>query len=236
MNYAIILAAGKGMRFNSELPKQFHLIKDKPVIIHTIEKFLQYEEKMPIIVTIGDNYMEYAKDLLNKYLANDTESITLVNGGVTRTNSLINACNYIIENYHINEEDIILTHDAARPFINNRIIKDNIVALENADGVSTAIETFNSILEVNGDNIVNVPKRANMNLVQTPQSFRLKEFIENYNTLTTEEKDSLVEATKSYVLRNKKVKTIRGELFNIKITTEYDLEIANAILEKGLYY
>lgn len=234
MKYGIILAAGIGQRFGSELPKQFHELDGKPVIIHTIEKFALYNEKLKIIITIGKNYMDYATKIISKYLEKYTNEIIIVEGGKTRTESLINACNYIMKNFEVDDEDIIITHDADRPFVNSRIIKDNIEMLKCADGVSTAIDTNNSILEVDNTNVVGVPIRKNMKIVQTPQTFRLKEFIENYNSLTKEEKESLIEATKSYVLRNKNVKIVKGEVFNIKITTQYDLEIARAIIEKNI--
>lgn len=232
MKYGIILAAGIGQRFGSELPKQFHDLDGKPVIIHTIEKFALYNEKLKIIITIGKDYINYAHKIINEYLVKYTNQIIIVVGGKTRTESLINACNYIMENFEVNDDDIIITHDADRPFVNSRIIKDNIEMLKYADGVSTAIDTNNSILEVNSNNIVSVPIRKNMKIVQTPQTFRLKEFVENYNSLTKEEKESLIEASKSYILRNKNVKIVKGEIFNIKITTQYDLEIARAIIEK----
>lgn len=232
MKYGIILAAGIGQRFGSELPKQFHDLDGKPVIIHTIEKFALYNEKIKIIITIGKNYIDYANKIISKYLEKYKNEINIVEGGKTRTESLINACNYIIKNFDVDNNDIIITHDADRPFVTNRIIRENIEMIKYADGVSTAIDTNNSILEVNNTNVVGVPIRKNMKIVQTPQTFRLKEFIENYNSLTKEEKESLIEASKSYVLRNKNVVTVKGEPFNIKITTKYDLEIARAIIEK----
>lgn len=235
MKYGIILAAGIGQRFGSELPKQFHDLDGKPVIIHTIEKFALYNEKIKIIITIGKNYIDYANKIISKYLEKYKNEINIVEGGKTRTESLINACNYIIKNFDVDNNDIIITHDADRPFVTDRIIRENIEMIKYVDGVSTAIDTNNSILEVKNTNVVGVPIRKNMKIVQTPQTFRLKEFIENYNSLTNEEKESLIEASKSYVLRNKNVVTVKGELFNIKITTQYDLEIARAIIEKNIF-
>lgn len=235
MKYGIILAAGIGQRFGSELPKQFHDLNGKPVIIHTLEKFVFYNEKLEIVITIGKDYIDYANKIIDKYLGKYTSQINVVEGGKTRTESLINACNYIINNFEVNDNDIIITHDADRPFVTSRIIKENIEMLKYAYGVSTAIDTNNSILEVDNTNVVNVPIRKNMKIVQTPQTFRLKEFVENYNSLTKVEKESLIEATKSYVMRNKNVKIVKGEPFNIKITTQYDLEIAKAIIQKNIF-
>ncbi len=203
MNYAIILAGGVGSRFDDELPKQFHLLGNKPVLIHTIEKFLNYPDKIEIIVAINKQYIEYTNNLINKYLNID---INISEGGKTRSESLINACKYIEKNFKTSKDDIIITHDADRPFINNRIIKENIENLKYANAVSTAIETNNSILELeeNTNKIIKVPIRKNMKIVQTPQTFKLKEFIDNYNLLTEDEVESLVEATKSYVIKGKK--------------------------------
>ena len=96
MIYAIILAGGVGNRFQDDLPKQFHMLKDKPVFIHTIENFINYPEEIKIVLTINENYIEYTKKILKEFLDID---IHITKGGKTRTESLINACNFIVENF-----------------------------------------------------------------------------------------------------------------------------------------
>ena len=230
MNYAIILAAGVGKRFDDELPKQFHNIKDKPVLIHAMEPFIHHKQVDKIIITVAENYRERVENLITRFFREEKNKMEIVQGGKTRQQSLINACNYINCKFMVTEKDIIITHDAARPFVEKRIIDENIMGLEKSDGVTTCFPTNNSILEVHEGLVTNVPKRDNMYILQTPQTFRLKEYLQTYNNLTLEEKEEIIEASKVYVLRGKTVSIVQGEPYNVKVTRKCDLEIARAIL------
>lgn len=231
MNYAMILAGGKGTRFSENLPKQFHTLKGKPVLVHTIQVFLDCKEVDKILVVIPEQYEEYTQKMLKEYFPEHKIELTI--GGKDRMDSLLNGCNYLVEHFSITDKDILLTHDAARPFVTERIIEDNIKGLEEADAVTTAIGSQDSILEANGKQVVKVPIRKNMYLIQTPQSFRMKEFMEICTELTEEEKATLTEASKIYLYKKKRVEVIEGESFNFKITTKYDMEVAKFMLEKG---
>lgn len=233
MIYAGILAGGKGTRMGrTELPKQFLTIGTKPIIIHTIEQFIISNKIDNIVVATPENWKAYTEDIIKKYYPNE-DRINIIIGGNTRNETIINICKFIKENSK-DEENIILTHDAVRPFITHRIINDNIDAIMNKDidGVDTVIPAYDTIVEsTNKNNITNIPVRDYMYLGQTPQTFRVNELMEVYNSLKDEEKEILTDAAKMYVLKNKKVKIVDGEIFNMKITTQYDLKQANAIVK-----
>lgn len=232
MIYAGILAGGKGTRMGrTELPKQFLNIGNRPIIVHTIEQFLISNRVDKIIVATPENWRSYTEDVIEKYYPSN-EKIIIINGGSTRNDTIINICKCIKEDSQ-EEENIIITHDAVRPFITQRIINDNIDAIldENIDAVDTVVPAFDTIVEAKeGSIITNIPIRDYMYQGQTPQTFRVNELMENYNSLTEEEKEILTDATKIYVLKNKKVQIVRGETFNMKVTTAYDLKLANAIV------
>ena len=127
MNYAVILASGKGTRIkdNSKLPKQFRLIQEKPVIIYTLRKFLNIKKFNAIYIAVAKEYVDYTKDLISKYIT-EKENIHIVCGGKERLDSIINAINAIQENQGCQEDDIVVIHDAVRPFVTPKILQDSI--------------------------------------------------------------------------------------------------------------
>lgn len=229
MIYALILGSGIGSRMgNTTLPKQFLKIGNKPIIIHTIEQFILSTRVNKIIVVVSSDYENYLKDLFKEYKLNN---IDIVIGGSDRSSSMINGCNYILDNYAVNDNDIIITHDAVRPFVTSRIINDNIDKIKKYDAIDTIIPATDTIVEVNDDIISNIPIRSKMFQGQTPQTFRLKELVAIYNSLSNGEKEILTDACKIYTLKNKKVGYVNGEIYNLKITTKFDLNVAHSIVK-----
>ena len=229
MIYALILGSGIGSRMgNTTLPKQFLKIGNKPIIIHTIEQFILSTRVNKIIVVVSSDYENYLKDLFKEYKLNN---IDIVIGGSDRSSSMINGCNYILDNYAVNDNDIIITHDAVRPFVTSRIINDNIDKIKNYGAIDTVIPATDTIVEVDDDIISNIPIRSKMFQGQTPQTFRLKELVSIYNSLSNEEKEILTDACKIYTLKNKRVGYVKGEIYNLKITTKFDLNVAHSIVK-----
>ena len=231
MIYAEVLAGGSGKRFgNNDLPKQFMMLSEKPIIIHTIEQFVINKDVDKIIVCTSKNWISYTEDLIKKYIKNN-ENIEVTAGGSTRNESIINGCKYIEKKYGINDDDIIITHDAVRPFINQRIIEDNIKACKKGVAVDTVIPATDTIIKSESNKeISSIPNRNSLYYGQTPQTFNILELMDLYSSLAGDEKDILTDACKIFILKNKPVKIVMGETFNIKITTVFDLKIANAIV------
>lgn len=231
MVYVEILAGGSGKRFgNKDLPKQFMMLGEKPIIIHTIEQFVINPQIDKIIVCTPKDWISYTLDLIKKYIPNN-EIIEITEGGTSRNESIMNGLKFIEKKYGINDKDVVITHDAVRPFINQRIIEDNIKAVKKYNAVDTAIPATDTIINQKDNNLIdNIPDRSTLYYGQTPQSFNIKELISLYNSLTLKEKDILTDACKIFVLKNKDVKIVPGETFNIKITTVFDLKLADAIL------
>lgn len=230
MNVAGILAGGSGTRMGkTDLPKQFLLLGDKPIIIHTIEQFLISPFIDKVVVAVPDNWVNYTKDIIEKYCAN--YDVDIICGGSDRNGTIMNVCNHIKKTYKSKEDIIVVTHDAVRPFITQRIIKDNVEACLKYGATDTVIPAVDTIVESkSGEVISNIPIRDNMYQGQTPQSFKLNEFIDINNSLTEEEKKVLTDASKVYVMKKKDVALVKGELYNLKITTKYDLKMANLMI------
>ena len=135
----------------------------------------------------------------------------------------------------LSDDDIIITHDAVRPFVTQKIINDNIESAKKYDAVDTVIPATDTIVEsLDGKEIKSVPDRNNMYQGQTPQSFNIKKLVNIYNSLTGDEKKILTDACKVFALKKEKIGLVNGEIYNIKLNDTYDLKIANAILmERG---
>lgn len=230
MNYVGILAGGKGTRMGkTELPKQFLTLGEKPILIHTLEQFLISKDIDKIIIAVPFNWITYTENIIEKYYKQN--KIAVIQGGSSRNETIMAICNYIKENNEIKEDDILITHDAVRPFITQRIIEENVKYAKEYDGVDTVIPAYDTIVEAKDNNFIsNIPIRDYMYQGQTPQTFKVKDLMNTYKTLSDEERKILTDAAKIYVLKNKKIKLVMGEPYNIKITTQYDLKLANLMI------
>lgn len=233
MIFAAILAGGIGSRMGeTDTPKQFLTLGDKPVIVHTIEKFAINSKFDKIIVLSPKNFINHTNDLIKEYF-DDNSRIVVLEGGKTRNDTLINAIDYINDNFDINDDSIIVTHDSVRPFVTHRIIEDNIKAAKEFGACDTVVPATDTIVEsVDSKLIKNIPIRDNYYQGQTPQSFKINKLSELINGLSESESNILTDACKIFVLKNEDVCLVEGEITNIKITYPYDLKLANTILKE----
>ena len=229
--YGVILAGGQGTRMgNADKPKQFLTVGEKPVIIHTIEKFIINSHFFEIVVLVPKSWLAYTKDIIRKYIRQH-EKIVVVEGGTTRNETIMNAIQYIEDCGRLTEDTIIVTHDSVRPFVTYRIIEENIKFARNFGACDTVIPASDTIVESrDGSFISNIPEREKMFQGQTPQSFKAKHLRKIYQSLTDAERAILTDACKIYVLKNEPVYLVEGEVSNIKITYPHDLRVAEAIL------
>ena len=232
MIFAAILAGGIGSRMGgTDTPKQFLTLGNKPVIVHTIEKFVINDKIDKIIVLTPKNFINHTNHLIDKYIS-DSDDIIVIEGGQTRNDTILNSINYINENYGIDEDSIIITHDSVRPFVTHRIIEDNILAAKKYGACDTVIPATDTIVEsINGATIESIPVRDYYYQGQTPQSFNIKKLFNLINSLTEDESNILTDACKIFTLKDEDVYLVEGEVTNIKITYPYDLKLANTILE-----
>lgn len=232
MIYGEILAGGKGTRMgNMNMPKQYLSLKSKPILIHTVEKFLLNHRFEQIIIVAPREWLHHTTSLIQKHLGNQ-ERLIVVEGGADRNESIMSGIRYLEASVGIRDEDVIVTHDSVRPFLTHRIIEENMDAALEFGAVDTVIRAFDTIIESrDGHLIKDIPVRDYMYQGQTPQSFNIKKLQQLYQNLSAEQKAILTDACKIFTVCGEPVKLVRGELFNIKITTPYDLKIANALFE-----
>lgn len=232
MIFGAILAGGIGRRMNiSDMPKQFLPLGDKPILIHTLEKFLMCERLDQIYIGVHPDWLLHMEDLLEKYVPQFQSRIHIVSGGGDRNTTIINIIARIEEDYGVSDEHIIVTHDSVRPFVTMRIIEENIDAALKYGACDTVVPATDTIvMSERGDSITEIPDRSKMYQGQTPQSFNMKRLKELYYDLTDEEKDILTDACKICVVRGIPVFMVQGEASNFKITNISDYKIAQAMV------
>jgi 2-C-methyl-D-erythritol 4-phosphate cytidylyltransferase len=218
--YAVIVAGGSGKRMGTEIPKQFLLLKGKPVLYYTIEAFLKAFAEIKIILVLPEEHLELGKEIVDGYF--DAKQIQITQGGETRFHSVSNGLKLI------EEESIIFVHDGVRCLVSDELIhRCYQTAMETGSAVPV-IDCKDSVRMITADGNEPVDRTA-LKLVQTPQTFHSKillpAFAIDYKERFTDEAN-VVEAF------GLKVTLVQGEDTNIKITNPVDLLIAENILEK----
>ena len=233
MIFGVVLAGGIGSRMgNVDKPKQYLLVGEKPIIIHTLERFYVQNEFEKIIVLCPEEWVSHTKNLIKKYMK-DTERIVVLQGGDTRNETIMNSLRYIEKEYGLDDDTIVVTHDSVRPFVTQRIIEENIKYAKEYGACDTAVAATDTIV-YSQDNVLisDIPDRSKMYQGQTPQTFNALKLKNLYESLTEEEKATLTDAAKIFVMKGEKVHIVDGEVFNIKITYPYDLRVAEALIRE----
>lgn len=225
-NIAIILASGSGSRFRSETPKQFLKLAGKMVLEHTLDVFEQHLAIHEVILVINPAYRLLVEELVNK--AGYRKVRKIVEGGDTRQASTAAGIRAIVGDRHK-----VLVHDGVRPLITKGIIDRCLDALDDSVAVDTGIPSADTIVEVDAhDQIVDIPRRANLQLGQTPQAFRA-DILRRAHTLAAENPDIEVTDDCGLILKYGlgTIKVVAGDVNNIKITYSSDIYLADRLFQ-----
>lgn len=229
-----ILAGGLGTRMaGGGLPKQFLKIGGKPVIIRTLQRFLDNELIDYVVIAMNESWIDYCRDMLEEYgLISDR--LEIIKGGETRFESLLclaNACMRVAGERGEQENVVMINHDCARPFVSDRILRDNIEMVQEYDMVTTSVPTIDTVLISKDGKLSDcVPDRPTVFLDQGPQTVRVPHFLGLVDTLTEEEKAVYMEAGRLYIDKGYRVGIVQGERENFKLTTPFDLKLAEMML------
>lgn len=219
---AIVLAGGRGKRMQSNLSKQFIEIKGKPVLVYTLEKFINNSKIDEIVLVLPEDEIEYCKSqVLNKY---NLKVDKIVIGGKERQDSVYNGLKAL------SNPDIVLIHDGARPFISERIIEDGIRYTIEYGAAAPGVMPKDTIKIKNENNIaIDTPDRNNLVAIQTPQCFKYNEILECHKKVK-EDKIIVTDDTMVVERFGYNVYLYDGEYTNIKITTPEDLILAERLV------
>ena len=219
---------------NAERPKQFLDIGGRPILIHTVEKFILHPEFDKILILAPRPWIMHAQDLVKKYIPEGMqERVCVIAGGASRNETIMNAIDHIEGMGTLDDDTILVTHDSVRPFVSRRIIEENIQAVRECGACDTVVPATDTIVEsADGEKILQIPDRARMYQGQTPQSFRARRLRQLYQSLSSEEKQVLTDACKILVIKGDTVRLVMGDTGNIKITYPEDLRMAQALYEQ----
>jgi len=212
-NCFIILAAGENKRFNSKIPKPYHLYNGKPLIQHSIDKAKLYKKLHKIIIVVNKKHKKFIKNLKIK-------NIKIIEGGKTRAESAFKS----LQTLKKNNISKVFIHDAARPNFSIKLIDKLFKELKFNKCVVPAIKINDSIKLKNKKGIINL-NRENIYLTQTPQAFDYKELYK----LQRDKSSKITDDANLFISARKKIKLIEGEINNKKITINSDIKINNSI-------
>lgn len=233
MIYAGILAAGIGVRMHrQDLPKQFLPLGKKPILINTLEQFYINPNIEKIIIVAPDEWKQFTEDMIGKYDNMGTD-IKVISGGINKIMSVHMIVEEIKKSTGIYESDILITHDAVRPFVTQRIINENIsIAKEYGSAGTTNITNDTIVISEDGVTISEIPPKRKMYSEQTPLTFNLNllDEIFKYADQNGIKLESETELARLYINKGYYIHMVRGDNSNMKIITPYDLEVANALL------
>lgn len=232
MALAGIVAGGKGSRMGqTELPKQFMSLGGEPVIIHTIRAFLQCKEISNIIIGINPDWLDYMQNLKETYFS-DKKNIFVTGGGADRNDTILNIIDFAETNFKLKQNEILVTHDAVRPFVTPEMISQSIFELQNYDICTAAIPATDTVvLSENEKEVSGFPLRKNVFSEQTPQTFQIKYFKDLYLNMNLEERENITDACKLFYQNHMKVGLINGSPMNLKLTYPHDFLLAEAYLK-----
>jgi len=222
----VIPAGGKGARFGGDLPIQFIELNGKPLIIRTIEVFNNIEEIEAIVLAVNSEWFTYTKELIGKY--DFPKSIDVVVAGVERQDSIYNA----LHSKFIQDSEIILIHDANRPFLSEKLIRKMIESADDNGAVVCGFRPNDPVKEINQKGeVVKTLQREKLSITQTPQAF-WTDLIVNAYEKAREVSYAGSDSSQLVEFNGFKVTIIPGEDQNIKINTKFDFKVAELILNQ----
>lgn len=224
-NVAVILGGGSGKRFGASLPKQFLILKDRPLFLWSIFSFLEHPAIDKVVFVYNKFFLNDTQKILEEYKLSG--KIELVEGGQERQLSVYNALKYL-ERYEVKN---VLIHDSARPLIDKDLITKILDCLEDNYACVPVVRLKESICKVADHEILSVENREQFRIVQTPQGF-------DYRTIKLAHEEALRSNIKNsfddsslVLLKGGKVRFIEGDPFNIKVTYREDLQIVGFFMD-----
>lgn len=216
----IIVAGGQGSRMKTDIPKQFIEIEGEPILMRTIERFYEYDNRISIVVVLPENQIDYWKNLCKE--KNFTIQHQVTHGGETRFHSVKNGLRLT------SNSELIAVHDGARPFVSIETIERCFDVAEKQLAVIPVIDTVDSLRRVTDSGNMSCD-RSQYKLVQTPQVFNAellkKAYLQAYSATFTDDA-SVVEKL------GQSIHLVEGNRENIKITTAFDLKLAECLVLK----
>ncbi len=220
MDYAIIVAGGKGTRMGSDIPKQFLPVNGLPVLMQTIKRFKECGDGLEIILVLPKEQHEYWYELCKKHRF--TSAYTVAEGGETRFHSVRSGLAMIPDD----AEGIVGVHDGVRPFPSVEVIRNCYETARTAKAVVPVIPVVETLIHIDGQGNSETVPRDSYRLVQTPQAFDIQLLKRAYKQPY---QDSFTDDASVVDSIGQEITLIDGNRENIKITTPFDLRMARIL-------
>lgn len=221
MDYVIIVAGGKGLRMGGDVPKQFQLLGNQPVLMHTLQRFADDCKDLQIILVLPQEQIEYWSDLGEKYHFGVEHWI--VAGGETRFHSVQNGLAQIPDD----AEGVVAVHDGVRPLVSREVIEKCFEEARRKKAVVPVVPVVESLRHVSDGAV----PRADYRLVQTPQTFDIQLLKQAYRQPYSKDFTDDASVVEAF---GHPISMVEGNRENIKLTTPFDLKIAEAIINGHL--
>lgn len=221
--YAAILAGGKGLRFGADMPKQFLMLGKKPLLRWSLDAFTACGAVEGIVIVCPEEETARVESLLDA--PSRAKILAIVLGGKTRQLSSKNAVN-AIHSIPCAENDIVIIHDAARPFVSQKIITECIVKAKETGAAGAYIPATDTIAEISGSMIASIPPREKLYYTQTPQAFRAQLIKESHELAEERGETSATDDISLVLAAGYRAAVSEGSPLNIKITTRFDYDAA----------
>lgn len=238
MDYAIIVAGGKGLRMGGDLPKQFLPIAGKPVLMHTIERFHSYSADLHIILVLPHEQQDFWRELCQEHQFplpsdNPQESFyQLVDGGATRYHSSMNGLAAIPQD----ADGVVGIHDGVRPFVSVEVIDRCYQTAHEEYACIPVLPVTDTLRYIDQHGSGKNVQRADYRIVQTPQVFDiqlLKQAFAQSSQGTADPETAFTDDASVVEALGCQISMVEGNRENIKITTPFDLQLAEVLMRKG---
>ena len=219
MRYAVIVAGGQGLRMGADLPKQFIVVQNYPVLYYALQAFYVFNSSIHIIVVLPKEHQSYWKECLLKHAISIPHQI--VDGGETRYQSVKNGLAYVPIGANV------AIHDGVRPLVSNELIERCFKACEQFENAIPVISVSDSLRKIENKHSIAID-RSEYRMVQTPQCFKSEVIKKAYEHVPYSE--SLTDDAMIAEAFGQKIHLIDGEKKNIKLTTPEDIVLFQAYL------
>lgn len=231
MNIAIILSGGVGSRMGLNIPKQYVMVNEQPVLNYCLQTFMNNKQIDALVIGVADEWIEFVKEHLAKL--NPTKPVYYAKPGETRQYSIYNALNVVRENGFA-DDTIVIIHDGARPLVSNDLINRCVEGCKEADGIMPVIPVKDTTYQSeDGKHIQSLLNRSHLWAGQAPEAFKFGKYIKVHDEMPREELLKISGSTEIAFKVGLDCQMVEGDPMNFKITTPEDLSNFENIINKN---
>jgi len=231
MNFAILLSGGTGQRLGSAIPKQYIVCNGKPIIQYALTTILENKNINEVIIVAAKEWRPTISSIIDTL--NSTKPVRFTDSGATRQLSIYNGLCAISKVYNVaNDDDLVLIHDAARPLVSAQLLDACLAIEENFDGTLPVVPVKDTVYESkDGTSISSLLDRSTLFAGQAPESFRLKKYVDAHERLGEQALRQINGSSEIAFKAGMRIKLIKGETSNFKITDSNDLEYFKRVIQ-----